>query len=284
MTTQTASFDQPTVGSNNSDFFKPPEHPKQARIALIPGEYVKGDLIPSDEEKERAQNGDKAALARLHQCKELTDAIQAAGARKPPGVEKWTDPDTNEAKILFPRMEQAPTFWMQTPEIKGYILWKEGVPEEAMPKGKVMCYGLIIVEYETDDNMDVIPGKPMPLKIWTITDGKAQNWKKHATRFPLIANDYLVWTEKKGAATITDFSPAGGCAWREDPATMAEIMGKSRKMWEKVPKAVGRSYTVSEICKAAGVPVPAALAASEKAAEVQKHQNQEADFDNLVGG
>jgi hypothetical protein len=279
------SMDDSRVGRGTNRFFKvsgTKDHPQ--RIAYIPAEATRAQLVVSDElEKrasrsitneirQRAHRGDErcrrfiADVERAQVEKEdinsLRETISEKLNSRTKSAEFWNN-ESGVKVVLYPRTEMAETFWIDD---IGQVLNKEGIPPECYGDRKPEpLYGVVIIEYELDGEgevrmlpperqIDVGGGGKLDfryyMKPWFFTQKKVDDWKEQARKNPMIFCDYEVFTvEKNKGFPITKFVPSGPAIWRRNPGVMLRIIREARKFYAELPRQIGRDFTIEEIVK-----------------------------------
>jgi hypothetical protein len=289
-----ASFDDNKVGKSSGDYFKltgTKERPQV--IALIPGEVFEEELKISDSLKAKASQNDRDAIEKIEEIQALKDNITRGLGANPKRSEVWTNPEGKKC-ILFPRLEYANVFWVEN---YGYVLDKDGIPEQCKEKGVTQNYGMILIEYEAnEDGIRILPEDQQidlgngakldfrySLKVTQFNESRIRAWKEHQKNFPLVSHDYDIFEEKQGNSKRTKFAPKSGVAkWRSSPEVMNRIMLEARKLVPSVRKNLGKDLNVDEVLKM--FPNLSSTSVSrESSSSISDEKTQEVDFEKLLG-
>lgn len=287
------SLEDQQVGKGQGDYFKiEAKKEKPQRFAHIPSEITLEDLSPSEELKEKAAKGDQEALDTLQEIQNLRATITRQLQKKT--AEEWTNPEGKKV-ILFPKVIQANTFWIDS---IGYVYDVPGIPDECKGKyGSADVYGLVVMEYMVDDEGDVRRlsesekidlGNGVKLdfryelKLANFKKAEINAFKEHTGQFGAIKHDYKCWKEKQGNSARSKFAPCAESVWRENPILMAKIIVEARKLYGRVPGALGKQMTRDEILKC--FPHLGKAGTSTAASQTHTEDIAETDFEALLGG
>jgi hypothetical protein len=255
-----SSFGDRRIGKSENVFFKPSlPREKPHRLACIPAVAYDGQLTPTPDLQRRAKAGDATAVETLGDMVALRQIVTNELKKRPPAAEVWADPSGKKG-ILYAHTEFAKVVWV--PDV-GYVRWDDSIPSGFGDKIPYAIYGMVIIEYDlggTDNEPIILPPDQQielggghklnfsyELKMWSLNDGKTRAWKEHTGTNPLIANDFLVWTQREGAFDKTKFSPAGPALWRQDPVVMAKIIREASGLHSQLGRTLAKEFSADEL-------------------------------------
>jgi hypothetical protein len=288
------SFEDKRVGRGENSFFKvhgTKERPQ--RIAYIPAAVTEEQLNPTIDLKRRAAARDPVAIEALEDARALREQLTASLRKSPPSAQVWADQAGKKA-ILYAKTEAARTIWIDG---VGYVYAKDGVPPELLTKDVQVLYGFVVLEYELDAENEPILLTPdrqielggghklnfrYELKTWSLSDAKIRTWKEHSRTNPVIATDYLVWTQHEGKYDRTKFSPAGPAIWRNDPVVMDRVIGEAAGLYANLPRTLAKDFSVEELTEMLSGGQPGSR--GQLTATATTTMPEETDFAALLGG
>lgn len=291
---RTFSLDDNRVGNSSGSYFKVTgTAEKPQRIALIPKEITLEDMVITDQLKADAKSSDpkiaKLAKEKIEDRQFLSAQIQDGLKKKYKSSEVWKN-ESGQQVILFPRLAGGEVIWIEGP---GYVYFKEGTPREAYDKDPLLMYGVVVIQYDIDDecepkelktpisldNGDVLNFK-YSLHTWTINDSKIRSWRKHNSQYPFISTDFKVWAVPQGKGERIEFSPCRDCFWRSNESIKRRVIKESRKIHEGLSNVIAKDWTLEEICQAAGIRTPGGGGSPDSTEEVD---DTPIDFTKLLG-
>jgi len=270
-------IDDADVGRGLGEYFKPSTN--KQRFAILPYSISEASLIISDELRAKAATDVASANILEHRLR-FAELLKEGCEGEPARVIK-----TEQNGVPGYRYSRTDSALVHYDTTVKYFLCKAdqyqalGREAECCKKAKVdavaqgrkaeqgnaqKLYAFVLLVYQTDTEGNVLKLAPdarktldekykldfkYEIKTWAINDTKMKSLKQYTNRFPLINCDYEVWTQKRGAADITMFSPCAPPAmWMSrGPVLEKKVMDEAEAIWGTVPRTLGKDLTVEEL-------------------------------------
>lgn len=283
MPTMHTMVDDPDVGRGGSEYFKPTTN--KQRIAIIPFWIPESTLVIPDDLRAKAAK-EEAAADELEYKLKFAELLKEGTEMEPPRTLR--EERNGVVGFRYCRMDSGMVHYDTTVnyyfcKAKDYAALgresecckKSVIDAVAAKKPKEYgdaqrLYAFVLIVYNTDAEGNILklaPEARRPLddkhkldfkyefKTWAINDSKIKGLKQYTKKFPPIACDYEVWTQKKGNSDIVMFSPCAppGLWLARGPVLEKRILEESEPHWDKINRTLGKELTIEEVDKLCGV-------------------------------